>query len=106
MPSDSTACAAVFGNPEFLRGAPQERWVSDRLCGRQQQQPSRFAGKSRESPSEALFDAGGERQRHRKAEAARELGGRQPARELDQREWIPARLGDDPLKDGFVKPSR
>ena len=49
-----------------------------------------------------------ERQRHgrRQAEPTRELGRRQPARQLQQRERIPARLGDDPLEDPLVEPSR
>ena len=51
-----------------------------------------------------MLDAGGQRQRHRQAEAARELGGRKPARELDQSEWIPAGLGDDLLEHGLVEP--
>ena len=31
---------------------------------------------------------------------------RQPARELQERERVPARLGDDPLEHGLVQPSR
>ena len=93
-----------LGDPELLRGAPQKRRVADRFCGRQEQQPPRVAGKPRQSPREALLDPGGQRQRRRQAEAARELGGRQPARELHERERIPAGLGDDPLKHGLVEP--
>ena len=93
-------------DPELLRGAPQKRRVADRFCGRQEQQPPRVAREPRQPPREALLDPGGQRQRRGQAEAAGELGGRQPARELQERERIPARLGDDPLEHGLVQPRR
>ena len=93
-------------DPELPRRAPQERRVAERLGRRQEQQPPRVAREPRQPPREALLDPGGQRQRRRQAEPAGELGGRQPARQLQQRERIAARLGDDPLQHRFVQPRR
>ena len=37
------------------------------------------------------------------AEPARQLGGGEPARELEEREWIAAGLGNDPVADSLVE---
>ena len=55
-------------------------------------------GKPRQPPRVALLDAGGQRHRGRQAKSARELRRAQPARQLQQGERVPARLGDDPLQ--------
>jgi hypothetical protein len=85
-------------DPKLLRCAPQKRRVADRFCRRQEQQPPRLAREPRQPPREALLDPGGQRQRCRQRETAGQLGGRQSARELQERERIPACLGDDPLE--------
>ena len=91
-------------DPKLLRCTPQERKVADRFCRRQEQQPPRVAREPRQPAREALLDPRGQRQRRRQTETAGELGGRQPARELQERERIPACLGDDPLEHGLVQP--
>ena len=93
-------------DPKLLGRAPQKRKVADRFCRRQEQQPPRVAREPRQPPGEALLDPGGQRQRRRQPETAGELARRQPARELQERERIPARLGDDPLEHGLVQPRR
>ena len=93
-------------DPKLLRRAPQKRRVADRFCCRQEQQPPRVAREPHQPPREALLDPGGQRQRCRQPETSGELGGRQPARELQERERIPACLGDDPLEHGLVQPRR
>ena len=93
-------------DPKLLRRAPQKRRVADRFCCRQEQQPPRVAREPCQPPREALLDPGGQRQRCRQPETSGELGGRQPARELQERERIAACLGDDPLEHGLVQPRR
>ena len=48
----------------------------------------------------------GQRLRARQPEAARELGGRQPARQLQQRQRVAARLRDDPVAHPLVERAR
>ena len=87
-------------------GAPQQSGVTERFCGRQQQQSSRVAREPRQPSREALLDPGGQRHRFRQAEAAGELGRGQPAGELQQGQWVPARLHDDPLQHALIQPPR
>src|SRR5690348_11503893 len=68
--------------------APEKRGIAERLCRREQQQPSRIAWEPRQPPSEVPLDPGGERERRWQAESAAELGRREPARELEDRERI------------------
>ena len=50
-----------------------------------------------ESAAKFPFDVLGQRRHARRRETTRELGGRRPPRQLEQRERIPTRLGDDPV---------
>ena len=93
-------------DPELPGRAPQKRGVAERLCRRQEQQPSRVAWEPRQPPPEAPFDPGGQREGRRQAEAAAELGRREPAWELEDRERIAPRLGNDPLQHGLVEARR
>jgi hypothetical protein len=93
-------------DPKLLRRAPQKRRVADRFCCRQEQQLPRVAREPRQPSRETLLDPRGQRQRRRQPETTGELSGRQPARQLQERERIPACLGDDPLEHGLVKPRR
>src|SRR5439155_20607873 len=93
-------------DPELLRRAPQKRRVTDGFCRRQEQQPPRVTREPRQASREALLDPSGQRQSRREAESTGELRRRQPAWQLEERERIPARLGDDPLEYGLVEPRR
>ena len=86
-------------DPEPLGRAPQQQRIADRLRRRDQQQTPRVVRERLESPDEALLDPPCQRLRAQQAEAARQLRRRQPPRQLEQRQRIPARLGDDPVPD-------
>ncbi len=69
-----------------------------------QQERLRRPGQLGRAPLEALADPHGQRQRRRQPEADRgKPTRRQPARQLEQRQRVAARLGEDPLADTFVK---
>ena len=55
---------------------------------------------------EGLLDAAGQRTRVGKHEPARELRRRQPTRQLQQRQWVAARLGDDLIAHALVQAPR
>ena len=105
-PSASTASRSRLGDSELPGRPPHERRVADWIGRRHEQQASRIARKPGQPPREALLDARGQRHRRRQAEPARELRRRQPARQLQQSERIPARLGDDPIQHALIQPSR
>src|SRR6478736_6188537 len=89
------------------RHLPVQRQQALRLHScRQEEEATRVEWEPREPPAETLFDARGQRQRRRQVEAARELGGSQPARELQQCKGIAPGLGNDALENGCVQPSR
>ena len=66
--------------------APQQQRITERLRRRQQQQAPRVSGERLELPHEALLDPPRQRLRAQQAEAARQLRGRQAARQLQQRQ--------------------
>ena len=93
-----------LGDPEPLGRPPDERRIADGVARRDQQQPPRVLRKRRQPPPVALLDAGRQRRRCGEAEAARELRRGQAARQLEQRQRVPVRLGDDPLEHALVEP--
>jgi hypothetical protein len=56
-------------------------------------------------PQEALLNTARERIAVEHPEPARQLSRRHSARQFEQREWVAARLGDDPLDDLRVEPT-
>ena len=95
-----------LGDAELPGRPPNERRVADRLgCGHEQQ-ASRVTWKLGKPPREALLDARGQRHRRWQAEPARELCRRQPARQLQQGERVPACLDNDPLQHVLIQPRR
>ena len=98
--------ARVASDPELLGRAPQQAHVADRLGRRHQQQALGLARKRPDPLQEGLLDAAGQRPRVGKPEPARELRRRQPTRQLQQRERVAARLGDDPVAHALVQPPR
>ena len=91
------------GDPEPLGRAPHQQRIARRLGGREQQQSPRLFGQGLEPPSEALLDPPRQRRRlglsAQQPETARQLRCRQPPRQLQQGQRIPARLGHDPISD-------
>ena len=98
--------ARVASDPDALRRAPQQAHVADRFGRRHQQQALGLARKRPNALDEGLLDAAGHGPRVGKAEPACELGRRQPARQLQQRQWVAARLGDDLIAHALVQPPR
>jgi hypothetical protein len=96
----------IGGDSELLGCAPQQDGVPHRFGRSGQQQPLRLGRKRPKLPAEALFDAVCERQRVGKTEPAGKLRRRQSARQLHQREWVPPRLGDDPVSHALIQPAR
>ena len=92
----------VRPDAEVLGRAPEQRDVADGLGRRRQQQPLRLRLQRPEPSQEALLDADRQRTRRGHPEPAGELGRRQPARQLQQRQRVAARLGDDAVADALV----
>ena len=80
---------------ELLGCAPHERRVADGLGRGREQEPPGLRWEGLEPPPEALLDAARHRHGLGHPVAAGELCGRHRARQLQQRERVAARLGDD-----------
>jgi hypothetical protein len=93
----------VASDPEPLGRSPQEHRIADRLRRRDQKQPPRLGRHLSEPAPEVLLDLLGQRQRDRHSETAPQISGRQPARQLQQRQRIPARLRHDPRAHPLVQ---
>ena len=89
--------------PEPLCGPPQHRRVADGLGRRDQQQLLRLRREHLEAPAEALLDMTCQGSRGWMCESARRLIRCQPQRQLEQRERISARLGDDAVAHLLVQ---
>ena len=104
-PSASTVSAADSGIPSCC-AARQTSAVSPTgsaaaTSNRRRASPR----KPGEPPREALLDARGQRHRRGQPEPARELCRRQPARQLQQSERVPARLDNDPIQHALIQRS-
>ena len=85
---------------------PDEQRIAHRLGRRDQEQQPRRRRQLRQSLLEALLDATGQRRPAVEAEPARQLGGRPPPRQLQQRQRIAARLAHDPIAHALVERPR
>ena len=90
-------------NPEPLGRAPQQQRIADRLRRRDQQQTPHIVSQRLEPSNEALLDPSGQRLRAHQTEATGQLPRRQPPRQLQQRQRIPPRLGDNPIPDSLIQ---
>ena len=88
---------------ELLRSPQQQQWITHGLCRRKQQQTPRIVGDRADPLNEALLDPPRHRLRLWQAEASSQLRCRQSARQLEQRQRVPAHLRDDPVKDGLIQ---
>ena len=89
-PSRSAARHNSVGSPVGSAAASQE-------------QPLALGGQTLDSLAETLLDPARQRQRGRQGEAARQVRRRQSARQLEQCERIPTRLGDESLAHALVQ---
>ncbi|HTA05274.1 MAG TPA: hypothetical protein VK774_02830 [Solirubrobacteraceae bacterium] len=88
---------------EPLGRAPDERAVPERFGGGDQQQPPGVGRQLREAPGEAALDCSCESAAWGEHEAGCELLGRQPPRQLEDRQGIAAGFGDDPIAHMLVE---
>ena len=91
---------------EALGRAPHQQRVVDRLRRRHEQQQPRLLGERLEPPQEALLDPPRRPMRALQPEPARQLRCRQRPRQLQDRQRIAARLGDEPVADALIEPAR
>ena len=89
--------------PSRSAALPQQQWIPNRVRRRDQQQTSRVLGERLKASNEALFDPSRKRVRPQHPEPTGQLCRRQPARQFEQSEWIPACLGDDPVAHSLVR---
>src|SRR5712691_1345798 len=78
---------------------PNEQRVADWVCCREHEQAPRLRRKGVKPPPVALLDAAGERAARLQPEPACELRWRELAKELDEGQWVAARLADDLVAD-------
>ena len=95
-----------FRDPEPACGGPDQVRISGRLRGGDEEQASAVVRQRDEAPSEALLDSARHGDAIRQPEAARERCRCPRPWQLQQREWIPARLGNDSIADRRVEPAR
>ena len=105
-PSDSDGVRGRLRDPELLRRPPDSAGsptgsAAARSSNRRASRGSRASRRVKLSsiPADSGSAAG-------RPKPPASWAGRQPARQLQQRERIPARLGDDPLQHGLVQPRR
>jgi hypothetical protein len=84
---------------------PHQHRVAGRIGRRQLQQPPGLRWQGLQLPPEALLDPPVQRYRAADPEPARQLRRREPPRQLQQRQRVPARFGDDPVPDPRVQRS-
>ena len=93
-------------DPERGGRLPHHQRIAHRLGRRDQEQEPGRRRQLRQPLLEALLDAAGQRRRAVQAQPARQLGGGQAARQLQQRQRVAVRLGHDPVAHPLVERSR
>ena len=93
----------LAGEPEPIGRPPHQPQVADRLGRGHQQQQLRFARKRLGALQEGALDPVRQGACIRQSEPARQLGRRQPARQLQEGERVAAGLGDDPVAHALVQ---
>ena len=91
---------------ELTGGSPQDRDVAEGLGGRGQEQAAGVGGQRLELAHERLLEAARQRYGAPLCEPIDQFRGRPCARQLQQREWVAARLGDDPVADPPIDRAR
>ena len=89
--------------PRRSAAPPQERRITDWFGRGDQQQSLAVRGEELDSLPEAQLDPTRQRKRGVNGEAARQLGRGQPVRQLEERERIATRFGDESLAHALVQ---
>src|SRR5712691_310567 len=95
-----------LGDSEPPGSLSQQRRIAQRVCCGHQQKAPRIVWKRREASGEALLDTGGQGHQQGQTKPAGELRRRQPSRQLEHSERVPARLDDDPLQHTLIQRTR
>jgi len=103
QPVRPTRESRLRGHAESFGRPPHQGRVADRLGRRDQQQPPGLRGQLRDPGQEALLDPAGQRLGVQQAEATRQPGRGQPARQLQQGERIAPGLRHDPSADAPIE---
>ena len=85
----------VLVEAQAVGGAPDEREIAGRLGGCDQEIRLRRVGKQLHLTEEHRLQTAAERERLRQQIATRTLAGRELGRELDERQRVPGRFGDN-----------
>ncbi len=93
----------VGADPEPPGRPPDQCRIPGRLGRRQQQQPPRRVRQRLDAPPETLLDPPRQRHRAGQPEPASQLLRGQPAWQLQQRQRVAARLGDELIADPLVQ---
>ncbi len=88
--------------PSSAEGVDEQERIAERLGSSEEEQPPRVGGELLHLASEAVFDPRGKRIVRLTNDPRRPLGRRHRPGELDQRERISVRLGEEAFTDGAI----
>ena len=91
---------------EVVSGPPHERRVAGRLGRGDEQKSLRFGGQLADLTQKSRFEVPADGQRLGEHRDARQLVGRQRSRQLEQRERVAERVGENPIADAALDRSR
>ena len=106
QPNLGSRSRRLGSDPELFSSAPHQDRLADRIGRREHDEPTGVRREHLEPTAEALLNAVGQRRRNRYRESTGKFGGRGPARQLEQRQRVAARLGDDLFPHARVDRSR
>ena len=95
----------ISAKPEYLRGAPKECGVPDSVGRREQQELSRSLGQRGYATTVVVLDLRRNIHGVGEGEAACDPRRTKTTRELQQSQWVAARLSHDAVKDALVEPT-
>ena len=99
-------CRCVVSDPEPLGRPPQQGHVAQRLGGGGEEQAPCLDRERLDAPEEALLDDARQRPGVGQREPTGQLRRRQHPGQLQEGQWVPAGLGDEPVPHLFVQPPR
>ena len=91
------------GEPEASRGAPGERGIAGRVDRGHEQEPPAVGRERVKALHEAVLDASHRWRGLRQAEPAGQFGRREPARQLQEGEWVPTGFHHELVGDPLIQ---